>query len=355
MVAAVAPADAVSGQALACQEALARAGIEGEIYAEHVHPELADRVRPLDALRGDYGGGDYGGGGGDGGDGDAVVLHYSIWSAAAERAGAVARERLGLIYHNVTPSHLLAEANPGLAALCDRGRRELPALAARARVVLAVSAYNARELAAAGAPTPQVVPPLLDLPRPPPPRPTVPPSVLYVGRVVPSKRVEDAVRALAVLRRHLLPGARLEVVGSWEGFETYKRALERLAERLGVASSVRFHGRVSDADRDTAYAEAGAYLSMSEHEGFCVPLLEALAHGVPVVARAVGAVPETLGGAGLVLPRRDPALAAEALLAVLTDAALRRELARRASSRLRALAPRAVEPRLLSALTPLLR
>ena len=140
-----------------------------------------------------------------------------------------------------------------------------------------------------------------------------------------------------------------------EGYEGYRTALGRLAAGLGIAGAVRLAGRVSDAERDLAYRDAGVYLAMSEHEGFCAPLLEALGHGLPVVARGAGAVPETLGGAGLVLPGPDPALAAEALARVLGDLDLRRELAARAARRLAELAPAAVEERIAAALAPLLR
>jgi glycosyltransferase involved in cell wall biosynthesis len=176
--------------------------------------------------------------------------------------------------------------------------------------------------------------------------------VLYVGRIAPSKRIEDLIRAVAVLGG-LLPGARLELIGSADGFAGYRAALERLADDLGVGEATTFRGRVDDRERDRAYAAAGAYCSMSAHEGFCAPLLEALAHGLPVVALGAGAVAETLGGAGLVLPERDPALAAEALLAALTDPDLRAALDERARVRLAGLAPALVERRMRAAAAPL--
>jgi glycosyltransferase involved in cell wall biosynthesis len=304
LVAAVAPADAVSDQALAWQAALRRRGVAGEIFAEHVHPELAGRVLPLRDFVAD---------------GGPVLLRYSIWSAAAERAAEVPRDRLGLLYHNITPAQLLRRANPALADLCDRGRRALPGLARRVSVAIADSSFNAAELSAAGFPAPSVVPLLLPLGGgpPPPAREAPPPVVLTVGRVVPSKRIEDVIRAVAVLRRHLLPDARLEVIGSWEGYEAYRAALGRLAAGLGVGGAVRLAGRVSDAERDRAYREAGVYLAMSEHEGFCAPLLEAMAADVPILAYAAAAVPETLGGSGVQFYPKDMEYAAE-LLAVLT-------------------------------------
>ena len=342
LVAAAAPNDAVTGQALAWQKAMTRWGVDGDVYAEHIHPDLAARVRPIAEFRDDPLA--------------VTLLRYSIWSAVAERALGVARDRLALWYHNITPGALLSQANPQLASLCERGRRALPAVVAAASVAVADSSFNGAELQAAGADRVAVVPLLLDVPdAPQPPRGAPQPIVLTVGRVVPNKRIEDGVRALALLRRHHLPDARLVVVGSWGGFERYRTALEDFARRLDVADAVLFTGQVGDDERDHWYREAGAYICTSEHEGFCAPLVEALAHGLPVVARAAGAVPETVGSAGLLLPGPDATLFAEALSAVLTDAEIRKLLGANAQVRLVQLAPRRVEELGRSALEPLLR
>jgi glycosyltransferase involved in cell wall biosynthesis len=117
---------------------------------------------------------------------------------------------------------------------------------------------------------------------------------------------------------------------------------------------VRFRGRVSDTERDAAYARAAVYICTSAHEGFCAPLVEAMARGLPVVAHDAGAVAETLGGAGLVIPGADAALTAEALQAVLDRADVRAALAARATRRLDELRPAAVEARIVAALEPLI-
>ena len=331
LIAAAAPADAVTNQARTWRRVLAAHGVDGEIYAEHVHPELAGEVRPLGRFSPEAPG--------------AVLLRYSIWSAAVERARQVPRARLGLLYHNITPAHLLSH-EPALAALCDRGRRELPAFADRVSLALADSRYNAEELRRAGMADVRVVPLLLDLPAPPAaPRPGGA-RLLSVGRVVPSKRLEEAVRALALLRAWM-PEARLDVVGSWDGFDGYRVALERFARRLGVGSAVTLHGRVGDAERDRAYAAAHAYVCTSAHEGFCAPLAEAMARGLPVVAHDAGAVAETLGSGGVVVPEADAALTAVALEAVLREPPLRAALARGARERLASLAPDVVEPQIV--------
>jgi glycosyltransferase involved in cell wall biosynthesis len=122
--------------------------------------------------------------------------------------------------------------------------------------------------------------------------------------------------------------------------------------RLGVRG-VRFAGRVPDAERDALYGRADAYLSMSEHEGFCAPLVEAMAHGVPVVARRAGAVPETIGGGGIVV-ERDLPLVAEALAEVVSSPATRRGLAAGARRRLAELDPAVTARRLREVLAPVL-
>lgn len=340
-MAAAAPADAVTNQALGWRRVLAAHGIDGDVYAEHVHPDLAGTVRRLDSFP-------------DGGRGP-TLLRYSIWSAAVDAALTVARERLGLLYHNITPGHLLAGARPELAALCDRGRHALPGLARHVSTAIADSAFNARELEGADFPRATVVPLLLDLPAGPrlAPRADPDPVVLTVGRIAPSKRIEEAIRAVALLRTEL-PAVRLDVIGSWDGFDGYRAALGDFTTRLGVVDAVRFRGRVSDAERDAAYAAAGVYVCTSAHEGFCAPLVEAMARGLPVVAHDAGAVAETLGGAGLVVPKADAAVTAAALETVLTRADVRATMAHRAGERLRALAPAVVEPQILAAVRPLL-
>ena len=343
LIAAAAPGDAVTGQALAWQAILRDWGVEGLVIAEHVHPALAGATRRADRSAAELR------------DADGLVLHYSVWSRVVNDAMA-ASAPLALCYHNVTPGDLLRPWNPGLADACDRGRAALPRLAGRATALIADSGFNARELAEAGVGEASVVPLLLDLPAAAPAaRPAgAPASILTVGRIVPNKRIEDVLRAFALYRGRHAPDATLTLVGSDEGFASYRAALEDLGARIG-RGGVRFAGRVGEAERDRLYATADAYLCMSEHEGFCAPLVEALAHGVPVVARAAAAVPEMLGGAGIVLDGPDLLpLASEALAEVVGGAETREALAAAAARRLGELRPEAVVPALRAALAPLL-
>jgi glycosyltransferase involved in cell wall biosynthesis len=335
----VAPGDAVTGQAFAWQALLAEWGHPGAIVAEHVHADLQDRVEKLD----------------DAGkllaDGD-VILRYSIWSRSIDAALA-APGRKALVYHNITPGHLLRDYQPTLAELCDRGRHALTRFRGVFDVAIADSSFNAADLAEVGIESATVIPLLLELPAHVERRdtPSSSPVILSVGRLAPNKKLDDVIKAFALFQRHKAPSASLVLVGTNVG-DTYRPALESLVAEIGV-ERVTFTGPISSRARDTWYRRADAYLAMSVHEGFCAPLLEALAHGVPVVARRAGAVPETLGGAGLLVDG-DLALVAECLHEVTTSPETRAGLAEAAERRLAELRPELIEPRIRSALAPLL-
>ena len=333
--------DAIVGQAFRWQKLLRSWGCASEIVAEHVHPELLGRVHRLDRRSRRLL------------DDGSVVLRYALWSTTVDTA-LRAQGPVALCYHNITPGELLREFNPTVADLCDRGRAMLPTLEGRVRTMIADSSFNAAELRDAGLGEASVVPLLLDVPDDVPRRePSRKPLVLTVGRIVPNKRLEDVIKGFALYQRHRAPAASLVIVGSDLGFERYRHALDALALRIG-ARDVLFTGAISSEARDAWYDRADAYISMSVHEGFCAPLIEALAHGVPVVARAAGAVPETLGGAGVVLDGADLPLVAEALAELTSSRATRSALYDAADQRLAELRPDLLAPRVRSALGPLL-
>jgi len=338
---AAAPHDAITGQAFAWRDLLVRWGYESEIVAEHVHPDLMGTVRRLDRAGKqllDEGG---------------VLLRYAIWSETAE-AALRANGPLALCYHNITPGELLRAFNPTLAELCDRGRGALPVFKGRVDALVADSSFNAADLRDAGLGEATVVPLLLELPDEVPRRDANrEPIVLTVGRIVPNKRLEDVIKAFTLYQRHHAPDASLVVVGSELGFENYRQALDVLIAHIG-ARRVFFTGSISTEARDAWYRRADVYLSLSVHEGFCAPLIEALAHGSPVVARNAGAVPETLGGAGLVLDGTELPLVAEALHELASSPSTRNALFDAADERLAELRPDVMAPRIRSAVAPLL-
>jgi glycosyltransferase involved in cell wall biosynthesis len=338
---AAAPHDAITDQAFIWRDLLRGWGVESEIVAEHVHPDLITPVQRLDrAGRRLVNEGN-------------LVLHYAVWSATAEIALA-ASGRLALYYHNITPGELLRDFNPAVAELCDQGRDALTLFRGRTHPAMAASSFSAVDLRRAGLDDATVLPLMLDLPpRVPRRSPNPEPIVLTVGRIVPNKRLEDVIKSFALYQRHREPEASLVIVGSDLGFGNYRDALDVLVARIG-AERVVFTGPISTEDRDAWYDKADVYVSMSVHEGFCLPLIEALAHGVPVVARDAGAMPETLGGAGVVVDGTDLPLVAEALHELASSPSTRSTLFDAADARLDELRPDGLALRMRSALAPLL-
>jgi glycosyltransferase involved in cell wall biosynthesis len=321
-VAALSYGDAIGNEALAIQGHLRRAGFDSDIFAERVHPRMAHLARPL----WEYG---------DVSSPDTVcIFHFSIGSAAG-RLIYHAPDRLVSVYHNITPADWFLGFHPHLAGLCHHGRRELAAFASRTELGLADSEFNRRELEAAGYPRTAVLPIVLDLDdyR----RPAAPVArrlyddgrvnVLFVGRIIPNKRIEDLIGVFALYQRHLEPRSRLLLVGDHRGHERYYDRLQERVRRLG-ADEVVFTGHVDDDDLRGYYSAGDLFLCLSEHEGYCVPLIEAMAFGLPVIAYDAGAVAETLRGGGILLREKRPEVVAELLGRVQEDGILRAEVLR---------------------------
>ncbi len=307
--------DAVGNEALAIRRHLRAAGFESEIVAGRVDPRLAGEARPLrEAVTLD-------------GRETVWLYHFSPGSPATSVALSLDGP-LVLVYHNVTPARFFDGWSVELArlALCAAG--ELRALSRRAALALAKSAFSRGDLEQAGFERNGLLPFVHDLAAAAPPAPVLRrlygdgrTNLLSVGRLVPNKRVEDLLAAFAVLQRGLLPNCRLLLAGG-RALEAYALALERRVRELRIGHVV-FLGTVEECELRACYELADVYVSLSEHEGYGVPLVEAMLAGVPVVARDAGAVAETMAGAGLLLGGADPRLAAGVVERVVRDAGLR--------------------------------
>ena len=248
------------------------------------------------------------------------------------------------MYHNLTPPELLLPHLPEVARLTAIGQRHLHDLAASRAVDLAVgvSHYNTADLQRAGFAKTATLPLPVDLTRLlAPSNPvleaelsrTPMPTFITVGRVAPNKRIDDFLKSAAYYLRYISPEARFIVIGGTRGLEAYVDALVELHGELQLDSRVTFTGKVSLADLVTYYRHATAYVCTSAHEGFCVPLLEAMALEVPIVARRAAAIPETLGDAGVLVDSTDPAAWAEMLGMLAHDIELRETLQARGARR----------------------
>lgn len=316
------PGDAVTSAALRARDAL-RAWVDADVFGVHVHPALRGEVHDLwdDYPR-------------DSRHGDVLVHHVSIGEPAVVDFVTRCPERLILSYHNITPPSWFESTNPEFAARLRDGRAELRTLVGVAEAGIAASSYNAGELIDLGLDRVEVAPPPIDLERLSEVDADsslvddLAPSdqlVLTVGQVLPHKRQDLALQAQHFLNVNHLPQARLVIAGAMRQ-HVWSSAVVRHSESLRL-DTARVTGGVSDAQLAALYRRADVLLIPSEHEGFGVPLIEAMAHGVPVVTRDFAALAETAGDAALVLPASAgaPELAT-ALARVLSDNDLADEL-----------------------------
>jgi len=298
MLSALSYGDAIGNEALRIQSILRSRGYESEIFAEAVHPEMSGLAHKLWEYR-KVSSPD-----------NLLILHFSIGAGVSTYAYHLP-DPLLLIYHNITPAHWFTEFHPHLVGLCHHGRRELAAFNRRIRLALGDSEFNRSELQAMGFEPTGVLPLMLD-PRQleATPNPVVlrmfdddKTNFLFVGRTLPNKRIEDVIKVFCYYQRFIDPDSRLLLVGESHGFERYFDSLVRLVDDLALEDVV-FTGHVDTDDLVAYYNVADLFLSMSEHEGFCAPLLEAFRFGLPVMAFDAGAVAETLAGAGILIQEK---------------------------------------------------
>jgi glycosyltransferase involved in cell wall biosynthesis len=249
-----------------------------------------------------------------------------------------------LQYHNITPAHFFAPYQPEVFRIAALGRRDLASLAGRTDLALGDSEYNRKELEQLGFAPSGVFPIALNLSRitDAPAHPVLErllgdglTNFLFVGRIVPNKRIEDIVRLAEVYKRYIDANYRFIFVGRTDGIPRYYATVRALiAEFDMLPDRFLFPGAVPDWELAAYYRTASVYLSLSEHEGFCVPLLEAMAADVPVFAYESSAVPDTLAGAGISWSPKDLEYAAELLGQLAFDPALRARVVARQRQRL---------------------
>jgi glycosyltransferase involved in cell wall biosynthesis len=286
-----------------------------------------------------------------GGPDDVVLLHYALPSplTAALRAH---RGRRILLHHNITPPAFFAGWDDEMVRICDLGRRELASLRGAVDLALADSEWNRRELQDAGFPRTGVLPIYLDFDRyREAPNPVLErtlgdgrTNLLFVGRLAPNKRQDDLIRLAAYWKRFLSPDIRLVLVGKPPRRPSYFNALQSLMYEEGFTpAEVLFLGHVDHDDLLACYRSARVFVSMSEHEGFGVPLVEAMLLRVPILAYRSTAVADTLGEAGVQFTEKRVDEVAEMAHLLATDEGLRTAVRAGPDARLPAFAPAAVQ------------
>jgi L-malate glycosyltransferase len=319
LLAGFAEGDAISSEARRLQAMLRRMGTDSEIYADETR--VAPSARGQCRFLADY----------HAAPGDTVLYHYAIASPVT-RSFLQAAARKVLVYHNITPAEFFAGFDDDVVRQLQTARTELRDVAVRSDEVWAVSRYNASELEHAGVPRVRIFPLLFTSDTAsPPPDPAIfrrfaapMTNILFVGRMAPNKCVEELIRAFAWYQK-INPFSRLILVGSQHSTPRYFAMLRMLAGELDLAN-VCFENYASPEGLSAYYRLAHIFISASRHEGYCLPLLEAMEQDVPVIARSVGGTPEATGGAGVLYEDLDSGEIAELIHLVASDKSLRVEI-----------------------------
>jgi L-malate glycosyltransferase len=308
--------DAIGHEVLGIQRVLRAAGYESEIFVETADYRLEPQTRDYRELV-------------DFSHPDNLLLHHFSLGSKASRTAYALPDRMALIYHNITPPEYFIGVHRTLARQTFRGRRELGAYADRCDLAMGDSEFNRQDLEALGFPRTAVLPVVPDfthLDREPnwlaggefDDEWT---NVMFVGRMIANKKIEDLIRWFHAYHTVFNPRSRLLLIGAQTQFERYVASLHQLVAALGTPH-VHFVGHVTDEELVALYEVGDLFLCASEHEGFCVPLVEAFYKQVPVLAFAATAVPSTMDGAGVLFEDRDPLHVARLMDAIVSDGEL---------------------------------
>ncbi len=330
--------DAITGDMLEIQRGLKHAGFRSEIYASHIADGLGGKIRAFERYAGD---------------GSALlIVHHSMGFDRLEQVLALPDRKI-LRYHNITPPDMLSGAR--MRGYAEKGRHQLIEYRKHVELGLGVSDFNRRELVELGYRYTGVLPIFF---RPSSLLDEVPDSalvrelkptfnLLFVGRVCPNKKQVDLVRIFGQYLHTRDAKARLLLVGSWDGSAEYRDEVQAEISRRGLDGAVSLTGRVSASRLAAYYRSSDVLLCASEHEGFCVPLLEAMSFDLPIVAYAAAAVPETLGSGGILLDTKDPELWCEVIEELRHNPQFRAEILAKQRERLSEMSLESTEARLI--------
>lgn len=328
--------DAISGEVLVLKRLLAEHCKDSKIYSINTHEKLIGETCDYRLFLDDLAQAK------KAGEEVALILHYSLGSPLNEIYRAASGIKKVIIYHNLTPATWFAAYNTRVYEDLLCGRDELPDLLAQSDLVLADSEFNKKELVEFSCHSAEVLPLVLDAEKwQVAENPGIASilkgsnkkNILHVGRIAPNKKIEDIVKAFYFYHHKIEKESALWLIGHDIDTELYSFELKYLVRRLQLEDSVHFVGSVADSELKAFYQNSDLYLCASEHEGFCVPLLEAMHFALPIIAYQSSAIPETLRDAGILISEKRPAELAELMNLVLSDQNLRKELREKAKER----------------------
>ena len=286
-------------------------GYSCELYAPFIDPRLNDEVDHINnmQLAPD----------------DILLYHYGGYSCITKVFLNARCWKKILVYHNITPPEL---AEGAVRHICEMGYKQVRTLKGKCDYYIGDSRYNVHDLARLGVTNKaQVMPILVEFPnQQAKPLPHDCTNFLYVGRVVINKKVEDVILLFNEYFTKINANAKLDIVGNVNIMPGYVDKLTELAESLPSRAQIVFHGKVDDYELNEFYKNADLYVSMSEHEGFCIPILEAMHRGVPVLAYNAAAISETMGNAGILIDEKDHASTAKMLECIFASPDIKQQI-----------------------------
>lgn len=304
--------DAISSEVLTINRLLKELGFESDIYVANKDYRYNKLTREYPDFSEQQG--------------SAVILHYSIASPLNDLFLQCNSSRRAVIYHNLTPERWFVGYNSRVVQDLRVAQAQLGAVVQAADLVLGDSTYNLEELKPFSPKNPRVFPLVLDEKKWAIEANAGIASILKshggvnllsVGRTAPNKCLQDIIKAFYFYHHKINKESKLWLVGSDTDTEIYSFELKELIDHLQLKDSVVLTGAVADSELKSFYEHSDLYLCMSEHEGFCVPLIEAMNFGLPIIAYDTGAIAETLGGYGVVIPKKEPHILAELIELVL--------------------------------------
>ncbi len=312
--------DAISDEAIAIKKILEEEGFKAHIFSHFYHPKtlryLSRKDDFLKIVEPD----------------DIVIFHFSIGSPISKLYRLAKAKRM-IIYHNITPFQYFIDFQKELAKYTYLGRMELKDFVEITHLALGDSDFNRRELEEAGYKRTAVLPIIRDFEAFDSAKKTAidyifsdgKTKILFVGRIIPNKCVHHLIHAFNVYKKEFNKNSRLLIVGEYAGFERYYYSLLEMIKSLKI-EDVYFSGHVTFDELVSYYRVSHVFVILSEHEGFCVPIIESFYMGIPVIAFSSTAVPETMGGAGILLEKKNPLYVAQAIDRVVRDSSYREEI-----------------------------
>ncbi|MBI5199056.1 MAG: glycosyltransferase family 4 protein [Nitrospirae bacterium] len=287
--------DAISNYTLVVKDIIKELGFDTEIFSMNTHQKLFGTTRNYQEYK-SLSSKD-----------NLIIYQYSIGSELTEFIKTLPDKKI-LLFQNITPSHFFLGINSRIEEDCRRGKEELKGLVPFIDLALGSSEFNRIQLEDLGFKVTGIIPIILnDLSYQKRPNKRFMKyfgdgkvNLLHVGRIAPNKKIEDIIKVFYFYNHKINPDSRLLIAGTDINMENYAFALKELADGFGLGE-VYFLGMTTLEELNACYRVAHAYICMSEHEGFCVPLLEAMYFNVPIIAYNSSAVPYTLGDSGIVV------------------------------------------------------